>query len=280
MSLLESRQLSSHMLLLLLTESIPLLTKTVNVFYQVIGELEAALTSCTCVNCGVSTGASPLDLAFGYYYGSLVLLDQNTNGVFSYGLANTYCSLFATCNVNGTANVNSVITQQFADLHVALEDGDCSRAQTLVDQTVANLFIPLIQGILYATYFPSFNVINRALHVGRGVSLGALYAVSFLPRLNNCSAVDAELLHTSLQQVGVFPIVKDLLERNYRCLSVTCSQIGGIWNNKTDQYQPGADPCGDQLLMSAQEKQSSATMLLVRGSFALLLYLGLDLLLL
>jgi hypothetical protein len=41
-----------------------------------------------------------------------------------------------------------------------------------------------------------------------------------------------------------FTAVKQAFEGTYECLNIKCSEIGGIWETKLNDYKPDAFPCG------------------------------------
>merc|ERR1712107_105562 len=63
---------------------------------------------------------------------------------------------------------------------------------------------------------------------------GVAFLGAFLPRLHNCSAEDADTVRRlmwidgTMESEDSFSTVKTLLERNYACMGVTCSQVGAL----------------------------------------------------
>jgi len=40
-----------------------------------------------------------------------------------------------------------------------------------------------------------------------------------------------------------FDDVRKAFENNYRCMNVSCDDIGGLWDEDADDYYRGFDPC-------------------------------------
>ena len=55
-----------------------------------------------------------------------------------------------------------------------------------------------------------------------------------------------------------FVAVKQALEDNYDCLSVTCASVGGLWDTAAGTYFPGASPCGGVAICLAGQNGTEA----------------------
>merc|ERR1712203_342685 len=76
---------------------------------------------------------------------------------------------------------------------------------------------------------------------------GVAFLGAFLPRLHNCSSEDADTVRRLMwidgkMEADSFTVVKKLLERNYACMVVTCSQVGALLDEASGEYLAG-EPC-------------------------------------
>jgi hypothetical protein len=109
------------------------------------------------------------------------------------------------------------------------------------------MLIPLVQGTLLNAYSQFISADNTR----RDEASGATFGASILPYVHHCNPNDAtiisDLVGASSERTGTdFPKVKAALERNYKCMGLQCSDIGGIWDKNSDAYYPYAGVCSDE----------------------------------
>ena len=195
---------------------------------------------------------SSWDRAVAYYTGSLEGESSGgmDSGVMQKALANKFCKIFKTCgmrhdSVTGEAFVNTEILRLFKGGKNELIDGySCSGARKSKSSIRNMMLVPLIQGALLNGYL-QYTLDDD---FERDESAGATFAAAILPLIDSCSPEDAKTVHSLLatEKRGTdFPKLKATLERNYRCLEVSCKHIGGIWDSVSGNYYPDSNPCVD-----------------------------------
>jgi hypothetical protein len=204
-----------------------------------------------------------------------------------YELAEKACSTMNTCldSTGAPSYVNYYVFKQFEQGQRKLLDGKCEAAQTHKENIATLMTIPLIQRTIRYAHMVS-DEISISAYNEQHAAQGAVYALSVLPLIYSCSPDDARIIFDNLKAkenpTVDFAAVKNAFERNYDCLGVLCSEIGGAWNG--DEYFSGASPCDDATNFSidvdtsgkadvdtsgeADSKQSS-------GLIVLLIYVGL-----
>lgn len=172
-------------------------------------------------------------------------------GQLLYTLADDTCKSFKTCGkkgdqVTGTAKVNYDVYEMFSEMQQAIDDWECAKAQH--DEAVISkkMFVPLIQATLRSAYDRSLMLQGQSTVEQAS---GATFAASILPHLYKCSRDDAKVLYEQMKTGSgqtSFSKVKGALERNYRCMQVTCKEIGGYYEKDRSRYHEEADPCKDE----------------------------------
>ena len=226
------------------TEAIRKGTVFMNVFMQVIKSMEVALDRCR-TNAANVVGA--WDEAVAYYVGSVTIVDGADEGYFLYTTAEKRCNNFATCSDSGPANVNVEIMNLFQSGQDNLANRNCEPAAEAKSRISQLMTVPLIQGLLRDAYFvDKENIVDD-----RADASGAAYAAAVLPFVHACNQVDAETIFINMglgqSEKPDFDAVKAAFERNYGCLGITCADIGGLLNPRTNgqSYFPDATPCQD-----------------------------------
>jgi len=216
-----------------------------SVWMYVIREMEDAVTDCTagCHTCNEAP-VHAWDEAWAFYAGSLEGTASNSEGRMLYRLAEKRCKNFGTCRTN-IAEVNKQILSLFISGKKSLEEGRCGEVRPMINKIVNLMTVPLIQGTLRYAYKTSG---------GKGgpkdKAEGVAFLGAFLPRLHNCSAEDADTVRRQMWIDGTmesedsFSTVKTLLERNYACMGVTCSQVGALLDEASGEYLAG-EPCAE-----------------------------------
>ena len=114
---------------------------------------------------------------------------------------------------------------------------------------MAQMTIPLVQGLLYHTY--ELDVRQQQQANNQAMKLeAATFAAALLPRIHQCNPGNADSIYhnTKLTVEGSYPsfhVVKGALERQYDCLGITCEHVGGIVDiGNPNEFVAFAEPCG------------------------------------
>ena len=235
-------------------EAIKMGTSHLAIWMYVIGLMEEAISACQttsapCTNDCNGESVRRWDEAVALYTGSLEGADGSGQGLLLYELADKRCTNFRTCGNQrdtdvGTSAVNMEIFTLFQSGQLEISYGLCAAARDHKERIIHLMTVPLIQGALYYAY-----INDRQSDSGeKEEAAAAVFAASILPLVHSCSPADALSLW---EQLGVgsgrtdFVAVKAALERNYECLSVTCVDVGGIFDSSTRSYNNDAGPCAD-----------------------------------
>ena len=104
--------------------------------------------------------------------------------------------------------------------------------------------VPLVQGTLRYAY----KQYDKTDDGEKAESEGATFAAAVLPFVYSCDKADAKIIHDHVAaghtQATDFVPVKEAFERNYRCMGITCKDVGGIWDDVDSKYLDKAAPCG------------------------------------
>jgi hypothetical protein len=243
-----------------------------NTAMYVIRELEDALDDCASKRNDDSVQA--LDEAVAFYTGSLEGTDGAGSGVQMYALAEKRCADFKTCGTNGDqaegkAFINNVIFQQFDLMQHNLNMGLCSQARRNKEEIETNMFVPLVQGTLRYAWKKA----NEATAGEKEEAEGATFAAAVLPVLARCSENDADIIFNNMKPGSGNGIdyleVKHTFERNYGCMGITCSDVGGFYDDANKMWYVGAAPC------DIENRHSTANVAVIVGSIAGVIALGL-----
>ncbi|GAX18947.1 hypothetical protein FisN_8Hh166 [Fistulifera solaris] len=219
----------------------------------VLREMEEAFNMCQadCDNgtkC-FETALHHVDTAVAFYTGSLVHTKGEDKGKLLYSLANRMCMKFKTCGKNGNSNygtsiVNKQIFEEFHKSQQAALHDHCPTVRQAKESIAHKINVPLIQATLEAAY-------KRDSTLGKDTSqeeeaIGATLAATVEPLVAACNQADSQLIYDNLKTGAdstSFLDVKRALERNYKCMGVTCEMIGGLHNSRTGKPYPGAEAC-------------------------------------
>ena len=126
-----------------------------------------------------------------------------------------------------------------------LLNGKCSEARKQKELIAQLMAVPLVQGTLRYAYLTD----QRQSNVGeKAKAEGATFAASVLPIVHACNEGDAETIYENLSVGGPgadFEAVKEAFENNYKCMGITCSDVGGLYDDATFSYFQDASPCSD-----------------------------------
>lgn len=211
------------------------------------------------------------DEAVSLYLGSR----GNRKSILQYDLAAKLCQAFRTCApdsteirvstfeyAEGEIHINQEIAGNFESGRNVLMEGDCDAVKPIKAKIVRLMTIPLIQATLLEAYKVARNTEDNFI-MGPDASAIA-YGLTILPLIHACNEEDAITLAGALGDLNApaafwtgsssssdstnkkafaFKSLKQTLEKNYSCMKIKCSDVGGIWNFNTGQYMNGAEPC-------------------------------------
>lgn len=214
----------------------------------VIRELEDAIDDCRASETKRNAdGVNAVDEAVAFYTGSLEGADGAGSGVLMYALADKRCVNFKTCGENGdsitgTSDANLEIFDEFKDIKSNVLAKNCDAAVGDKEDIVEDMRIPLIQGTLrYAQILST----DEADAVDKAE--GAIFALSILPWLDNCNQDAAKTVFENMSPTATSKVslsaVKKAIESTYKCLEVSCEDIGGLYDEATGKYLEGSSPC-------------------------------------
>ena len=206
------------------------------------------------------------DNAVAIYTGSLEGTNGTGNGHLLYTLADEMCVDFRTCSTASkrestasgggrTAAVNVEIFSQFKEGQRFLENGECEFAQQKKDRIIQLMTVPFIQGTIKSAYILEEYGSKSSADTNdddqqQQQATAAAFAAAILPDVFYCNPDDALTIYENLQigrtNAVSFSDVKLAFERNYECLGVTCSDIGGYYNSNKGKYFKNAAPCGSR----------------------------------
>jgi len=212
-----------------------------------IREMEDAIDDCKsdCEFCN-DAKVYAWDEAVAFYSGSLEGETGNQAGKMLYRLAEKRCKNFKTC-IGEMSKVNKEIIIQFEEGKEKLNQGKCVEIRPIMKKIINLMSIPLIQGTLRYAY-----KIARGDGTPKDKAEGIAFLGAILPRLHSCSQQDADTVRQHMWIDGDmnvsedgFKTVKEAFERNYACMGVGCTDIGGHLDDQTDDYLTDFGPCTD-----------------------------------
>mmetsp|Transcript_21442 Transcript_21442/g.51110 ORF Transcript_21442/g.51110 Transcript_21442/m.51110 type:complete len:608 (+) Transcript_21442:404-2227(+) len=222
----------------------------------VVESLEEAVAVCAMSSRSIDPAAASYaadalirwDRAVAAYTGSrpIIAHPDDGDGYFLYGLVSRECKRFGTCATSSAtmAPLNRDVLTAFRDGRESLRVGNCFGAGSHARRTADKMSIPLVQGVLRNAYALDIEE-NFAGSVQGEV---AAYAAAILPLLHDCSVGKAFQIYEDLvpgKAAGTsYEVLKDLIERSYPCLGISCADVGGLVTEDGDSYLPGAGPCG------------------------------------
>ena len=228
----------------------------------IIRELEESINQCKskcppegCTNLGIHA----VDSAAAFYFGSLDNGSEDS-GRLMQRVADLECKEFKTCGISGDeikglSKASHEVLQELQMMQHNITQRACTEARSHKDKIVKWLKVPLIQGTLRHAFL---RYQNQATSVD--IANGAIYAASIVPLVSGCSFTDAEIINNNMEvsaRATNFSVVKSAFERQYACLGVKCSDIGGYWDHRNKEYFPDADMCTFDVVIeeSTQEEK-------------------------
>lgn len=220
-----------------------------SIMMYVLREFEDALDDCkdSCINCN-DDPVHAWDEGVAFYTGSLEGQDGVASGKLYHALADKRCKDFKTCgtqgnDVTGISKLNYDMLSEFGRGQQELLVGNCDAARVSKERIAEMIFIPVVQGALKYGYITDK---QKATAGEKEEAEGAVFAASVLPVVHACNPDDAKTIYDNLA-VGSgksdFAAVKKAFERNYKCMGITCEDVGGLYDSSNSQYKSGASPC-------------------------------------
>jgi hypothetical protein len=217
-------------------------------------------TKCPKEGCS-ELGTRAVDAAAAYYLGSME--DGSGSGKLLYSIADVECKEFKTCStsgnsIKGQARANYEIMNRLKDMQLNVTNRACPEARAHKDQISKWIKVTLIQGTLRYAYKRQYNASLSSVDVANG----AVYAASIVPFISACSFTDAEIINDNMEITARntnFELVKSTFERQYTCLGVKCSDIGGYWDTSRNRYYEGADMCSFDVIQEEKEPKKKKT---------------------
>lgn len=225
-----------------------------NTWMYVLKELEHAVylcetnAKCDDEECTSPDMVHPWDKSVAFYAGGQIKQPIG-DGYLLYHLAQKKCGEFKTCIAEGNtqmAMANQLVFNFFNAGRDKLLEGQCGEARKHFNSIIVQMTVPLVQGLLLHAHRQSY----QNVRLEKDLAEGATYAASLLPIVHNCSAPDATIVYTNMRVgnggTADYSAVRAALERNYKCMGLTCADVGGLVDSVTGEYMQYAAPCADE----------------------------------
>lgn len=224
-----------------------------SVWMYVIREMEDAIIDCQsgCLKCN-DDPVHAWDEAVAFYAGSLEGASHDTSGnnpgKLLHELADKRCKNFGTCSAgDGRSAVNAAIMDQFKIGQYKLLSGKCVDAIPIKRRIVELMTVPLVQGSLRYAYKVDKSIFKQS--GSKEKAEGAAFSAAVLPRIAVCDPRAAKTIEDNMNLDSSSPMsagyttVKQAFESTYKCLGITCEDVGGILTSTGDAYFESAEPC-------------------------------------
>mmetsp|Transcript_27300 Transcript_27300/g.63391 ORF Transcript_27300/g.63391 Transcript_27300/m.63391 type:complete len:653 (+) Transcript_27300:846-2804(+) len=243
-------------------------TAYLNVYMYVIREFEDAIADCQlgCIDCN-DDPVHAWDEGVAFYTGSSHGTEMNVanTGYFLYSLANKRCRNFKTCGMNGdelegNSYINRELFKLFDQGRDELQNGQCNAARVTKDKIIPLMSVPTTQGTLRYAFITGNTGTRRdrrelqqgplGLRGAKERGEGVIFAAAVVPIVAACNAADAQIIVDNMDVAATttdFAAVKGAFERNYDCMGIKCSDVGGYYDGANSEYYAGADPCVDSV---------------------------------
>ena len=217
-----------------------------NVWMYVIQKMEEALDLC---KDGQDGRLNSWDQAVAFYTGSMEGQNGTERGQMIHALADKLCADFKTCGdsgnvVSGRAAATASIFSNFDLGKVGLEALDCAAVEEVKIAIEDKMVVPLVQATLRHAYRREMMGDSEQIQAE-----GATLAASVLPLVHHCNPDDAEIIYKYMKVgsgIPSFLSVKTTFERNYQCMGISCSDVGGFYDNANNAYFEFAGPCASE----------------------------------
>ena len=204
-------------------------------------------------NAGAS-GVADWEIGYALHAGSLEGTDGSGSGKSTYALGDKRCPQFDTC-VAGTriATNNQKALDAWQSGVTALAATNCFTALTASETILAQLTVPLVQGMVREAYEVDPNGGAATADGVVEVAEGWAFTTAILPQIAMCNASIAQLIRTNMalsldgtngaHVAPGFRVVKSAIESQYPCLKITCADVGGMLASGAPIA--GMEPCVD-----------------------------------
>lgn len=165
----------------------------------------------------------------------------------------------------GQSKVNTQLLAHFKKLQGDAQQGRCNDMRSTAMQVVAQMMVPVIQGMLREAYEvdPQEAETHRGADGFIEVVEGWAFARAVLPAIHGCSPEAAEIITRNMDTINLgengqhlpdgYEAVKAAVESTYLCLGISCSDVNAMVN----PFRTGQllwEPCEDENL-----RQSDST---------------------
>ena len=211
-----------------------------SVYNQIHTELIAASEKCSN---DTSIALEHLDKAVAFYTGSMHTNDAPWKQGLFYNLAETESRLSGTYHdKKGTSEVNINVFTRFNLGKSYLNEERCNLFAGIADMVGSLMLVPLFQALLRHTYALDSHADSSEKTQGEAAGLAA----SVLPFLRFYDESAAVVVYKDLSPgkatSASFEVIKYQLERTYKHLGISCSEVGGVLNF-SGGYWKNAEPC-------------------------------------
>jgi hypothetical protein len=207
---------------------------------EVVRALNEAIDDC---RSNISEAVRSVDEAVAYYTGSRTI-EEGSDGVLLHALAEVRANQMNTRDPLdddglGDAVVNVDITRHFNLLADYLQDGNatlCEMAEESKVRIINLMKVPIVQSVIRSAYIQEMESSENQEGL---IVEGATFAAAILPFVHECNETIAEIIHSNMKLgvVAKYKNVKMALETTYDCLGITCSDVGGVWDDVNSQYK-------------------------------------------
>jgi hypothetical protein len=203
-----------------------------NVWMHVIRTMDNAIQQCRSSLTSTRTRSSTQparslvewDDAMAFYAGTMGASDGSLSQL--YGLADQYCQWFGTCHnqkTTGRAVVNQEILRLWEQGTQHLLNKECDLVDPVVRKIMAQMTIPLVQGLLYHTYeldVRQQHPTNQAMNLE-----AATFAAALLPRIHQCNPGNAASIYHNTKLPWKDPFPAFMSSRKHWNVNLTASEL-------------------------------------------------------
>ena len=220
-------------------------------------QLQLIIESCR----GGDDGARAVDIAAAFWVGTGQEVGNNDSGYLMYSIAERAAALYG--QDSGVATVNTKILSLLQEVKVLLgscssNDDDFGALRMKVDQITTQMYIPLLQQIIYYMNMADSEDNDYENYI-------ELYALSTIPQIAACnpstfSYLKDELIDYDWEPDGLENVMASL-RGAYSCFGLTCEDLGTLQNDGRSGMAM-MQPCSDEapsLSMGGYHSSSDVT---------------------
>eukprot|EP00535_Pseudo-nitzschia_heimii_P005769 CAMPEP_0197172942 /NCGR_PEP_ID=MMETSP1423-20130617/17_1 /TAXON_ID=476441 /ORGANISM="Pseudo-nitzschia heimii, Strain UNC1101" /LENGTH=434 /DNA_ID=CAMNT_0042621665 /DNA_START=60 /DNA_END=1364 /DNA_ORIENTATION=- len=226
---------------------------------------DEAAGGCQFKRTGCELAIKAWDGAAAVYVGSLEGADGDNDPVGNYGkapyaLADKRCRNYKNCGPDlnedtkdVTSNINTKILSLFSAGSLAAWEGDYNQLDKIIRLISNKAAVPLIQGTFrYYWRLSDEEGANTFSVLDKEVGEGGAFIFGVLPKLWACSSRGSKRAENQSKIGGEFAgisavnfqDIKLAFECNYRCLGITCEEVGTLYDGD-ENPKPGTEACDD-----------------------------------